>query len=507
MPDRQKLSNIALEITVFTCGALVMIYEIIGSRIVSPFIGTSTYVWTSLIGVILGALSLGYWLGGKTADRKPHVKVLASVIFLAAGAVSATILFKDIFLSFIARSDLMLELKSVIAALLLFAPASVLLGFVTPYAVKLKMISLEDSGKTVGRLYALSTVGSILGTFLAGFLLIPLVGSTRTLYLIVICLAALSILLAPFAFSRTKLTVMIMFVFGIAVTELQSYLLLRANDLHDFDTEYSRVQVFTMTDDATGKRVRALAFDPHFIQSKMFLESDEIASEYLRYYHLVRHFKPDFQTTLLIGGAGYSFPKDFIKKYPGRQIETVEIDPQMTEIAREYFNLRENPNLKIVHEDGRIFLNRAETAKYDTVFLDAFGSLFTVPFHLTTIEAVREISRVLKDDGIVIFNAGGAIKGSASRFINAELATYRQVFPQVLLFKIRPERADEEVQNLIIIASKGRSPLSFESTDPEISEILKNLYTAPLESRENILTDDLAPVEFYNSFAQTISPR
>ncbi len=507
MPDRQKLANIALEITVFTCGALVMIYEIIGSRIVSPFIGTSTYVWTSLIGVILGALSLGYWLGGKTADRQPHVRVLASVIFLAAGAVAATILFKDIFLSFIAQSSLIIEFKSVIAALLLFAPASVLLGFVTPYAVKLKMISLEDSGKTVGRLYALSTVGSILGTFLAGFLLIPLVGSTRTLYLIVISLAALSVLLAPFAFSKTNLTVLIMFVFGITATELQSYLLLRANDLHDIDTEYSRVQVFTMTDDATGRRVRALAFDPHFIQSKMFLDSDEIASEYLKYYHLVRHFKPDFQSTLLIGGAGYSFPKDFLKKYPGKQIETVEIDPQMTEIAREYFNLQENPNLKIVHEDGRIFLNRADSAKYDTVFLDAFGSLFTVPFHLTTVEAVREISRVLKDDGIVIFNAGGALKGSASRFINAELATYRQVFPHVLVFKVRPEHADEDVQNLIIIASKSPTPLNVESSDAEIAAILKNLYTAPLELRENILTDDLAPVEFYNSFAQIISPR
>lgn len=501
-----RFTNIALEITVFTCGALVMIYEIIGSRIVSPFIGTSTYVWTSLIGVILGALSLGYWLGGKTADRKPEIKILAAVIFLAAGAVAATILFKEIFLSFIAQSPFIIELKSVVAALVLFAPASVLLGFVTPYAVKLKMISLADSGKTVGRLYALSTVGSILGTFLAGFLLIPLVGSTRTLYLIVVCLAALSVLLAPFAFSKANITVLIMFVFGIATTELQSYLLFRTNDLHDFDTEYSRVQVFTMKDDATGRRVRALAFDPHFIQSKMFLDSDELASEYLRYYHLVRHFKPDFQTTLLIGGAGYSFPKDFLKKYPGKQIETVEIDPQMTEIAREYFNLRENPNLKIVHEDGRIFLNRSGAAKYDAVFLDAFGSLFTVPFHLTTVEAVREISRVLKDDGIVLFNAGGALKGSASRFINAELATYRQVFPQVLVFKVRPERTDEEVQNLIIVAAKSPAPLSVETADAEIAALLQNLYTPPLDVREKVLTDDLAPVEFFNSYAQTVSP-
>src|SRR5215204_2081495 len=102
MPDRKNLSKIALEITVFVCGALVMIYEIIGSRLLAPYIGTSTYVWTSLIGVILAALSLGYWLGGKTADKKPDVKILASVIFLAGGAVALTIFLKDLILSFVA---------------------------------------------------------------------------------------------------------------------------------------------------------------------------------------------------------------------------------------------------------------------------------------------------------------------------------------------------------------------------------------------------------------------
>src|SRR5215213_3595136 len=109
-----RVKSFILNLTVFVCGALVMVYEIIGSRIVSPYIGTSTYVWTSLIGVILGALSLGYWLGGKTADRKPDLKILASVIFLAGGAVAATILFKDIFLSFISRSPFILELKALL---------------------------------------------------------------------------------------------------------------------------------------------------------------------------------------------------------------------------------------------------------------------------------------------------------------------------------------------------------------------------------------------------------
>jgi predicted membrane-bound spermidine synthase len=495
--------KIVLEITVFVCGALVMIYEIIGSRIVSPYIGTSTYVWTSLIGVILGALSLGYWLGGKTADRKPELKVLASVIFLAGGAVAATLLFKDIFLSFVARSPLILEIKSVVAALVLFAPASVLLGFVTPYAVKLKMLSLEDSGKTVGRLYALSTVGSILGTFLAGFFLIPFVGSMRTLYIIGFSLIGLSLLLAPFAVTKANLTTLILLVFGILTTELQSYLLLKINDLHDIDTEYNRVQIFTTVDDASGRPIRALAIDPYFIQSKMYLDSDELASEYAKYYHLVRHFKPDFHRTLLIGGAGYSFPKDFLKTYPGKQIEVVEIDPQMTEIAKKYFNLRENPNLKIFHEDGRIFLNRSESEKYDAVFLDAFSSLFSVPFHLTTTEAVAEISRVLKPDGVVIFNVGGAIKGKSSGFLNAEINTYRQIFPQVLLFKVRPERADTDVQNFIIVAAKSPNPVNLRSDDAQLSKILNNLYQEPLASPEKILTDDLAPVEFYNSYAQT----
>ena len=495
--------KIALEITVFACGALVMIYEIIGSRILSPYIGTSTYVWTSLIGIILAALSLGYWLGGKTADRKPDIKILASVIFLAGGAVAATILFKDVFLSFISRAPMILELKSVIAALLLFAPASVLLGFVTPYAVKLKMLSLADSGKTVGRLYALSTVGSIVGTFLAGFLLIPFVGSTRTLYLIAAILFTLSLLLAPFVLTKTNLTILILFVFGIAAAELQSFLLFRMSDLRDIDTEYNRVQIFTLTEETTGRPMRALAIDPHFIQSKMYLDSSELASEYARYYHLVRHFKPDFETTLLIGGAGYSFPKDYLNVYPDKRIDVVEIDPQMTELAKKYFNLQEDPRLKIFHEDGRIFLNDSAPAKYDAVFLDAFGSLFSVPFHLTTVEAVREVDRVLKPGGVVIFNLGGAVKGKASRFLNAEIATYKQIFPQVLLFKVRPERPDTDVQNLIIVASKAENQLNFQSDDEQLSGILNNLHKEPLSLNEKILTDDLAPVEFYNSFGQT----
>ncbi|CAN5693868.1 fused MFS/spermidine synthase [soil metagenome] len=492
-----------LEITVFVCGALVMIYEIIGSRLLSPYIGASTYVWTSLIGVILAALSLGYWLGGKIADKKPDITILALVIFLAGGLVSLTILLKDIILSFIAESSAILEIKSLIAALLLFAPASVLLGFVTPFAVKLKMSSLADTGKTVGRLYALSTVGSILGTFLAGFFLIPFVGSEKTLYLIGASLIGLSILLVPFALKPFNLMVLIVFVCGIGVNEFRSYYLLKTNDLHDVDTEYSRVQIFK-TKDNNGKTIRAMAIDPFFIQTGTFLDSDELVFDYARYYHLIRHFKPNFQNTLMIGGAGYSFPKDYLRKYPNAKIDVVEIDPQMTEIARKYFRLQDNPRLDIIHRDGRIFLNQAQDNQYDAVLMDAFGSLFSVPFQLTTLEAVQQINRVLKDDGIVIFNLGGAISGDASKFLQAEYKTYAQVFPRVFLFKVNSEYTDSQLQNLIIVACKTECPATLQSSDTEISYLLAHLYSKNLLINVETLTDDLAPVEYYNSFAQSV---
>lgn len=492
-----------LELAVFVCGALLMIFEIIGSRILSPFIGTSTYIWTSLIGVILASLSLGYWLGGKWADRKPDIRILAAVIFLAGGCVSATILAKEIVLSFIAASGMILEIKSLLAALMLFAPASVALGFVTPYAVRLRMLSVEDSGKTVGRLFAFSTVGSIVGTFAAGFFLIPFVGSVRTLYMIAGGLILLSILIVPFTLTRFNLMILLVFLLGVAASEFNIYYLREANGLHDVDTEYSRIQVFQTTD-KTGKPIEALATDPYFVQSAIYLDGDDRVLEYSRFYHLLRHFKPGFQRTLMIGGAGFTFPREYLRTYHDATIDVVEIDPKMVQIARKFFRLKDDPRMKIVNEDGRVFLNRAPSGSYDAVLMDAFGSLFSVPPQLTTIEAVQNINRVLDDDGVLIANLGSAIKGPGSLFLQAEVATYKQVFPNVYLFKVNTDYADERLQNVILVASKSQQPVRMSSGDGEISYLLSHRHTAELPLTREALTDDLAPVEYYNSVAQDI---
>jgi len=495
-------SRFILEITVFVCGALVMAFEIIGSRVLSPFIGTSTYVWTSLIGVILASLSLGYWLGGRFADSNPDIKILASMIFASGGLVAATLLVKDVLLSNIAGATMGLELKALIAALLLFAPASVCLGFVTPFAVRLKITSLQDTGKTVGRLYALSTVGSIVGTFAAGFFLIPFVGTIRTLYIISATLIILSLALVPFAVSKLNVSAMVLFALSVAANEANIYILREKSGVHDIDTEYSRVQVFETVDPASGKPIRALATDPYFVQSAAFVDGDGMVLEYARFYHLIRHFKSDFNETLIIGGAGYSFPKEYLRTYENARIDVVEIDPQMTAIARKFFGLQEDPRLNIFHDDGRMFINRANPGKYDAVLMDAFGSLFSVPTHLATVEAVRSIHRILKHDGVVIFNLGSAITGQGSHFLNAELHTYRQIFPNVYLFKVNPSYTDDRIQNLILVASKSDVP--FHSSDPEIAKLLTHRYDSHEVKSLPILTDDLAPVEYYNSIAQNL---
>ncbi len=492
-----------LEIVVFVSGALVMIYEIIGSRILAPYIGTSTYVWTSLIGVILASLSLGYWLGGKMADEKPRLSFLAGIFFLASALLSLTILLHSFVLTFISTSSLNLELKSIFSALILFAPASVLFGFVTPYAVKLKILSLESAGKTVGRLYALSTVGSILGTFSAGFFLLPFVGSIRTLYLLAGLSLLLSLLIAPFKINTNNLFVVLLFPLTLVFNEVSAFNQFKSIELKEFDTEYNHLRVFRGVDKRTNQPIRVLTTDPISAQSAMFLDSDELVFDYAKYYHLHRFFKPDFSHSLIIGGAGYSFPKSYLRSYPNAKIDVVEIDSQMTQIARDYFRLQDNPNLRIFHQDGRIFLNQIEEKKYDVIFIDAFNSLYSIPFHLTTIESVTQMSKGLSDDGCVVINLVSAFEGKGSLFLQAEYETLRQVFPKVYIFKINQAKDEKFTQNIVLIACKSEkiTPQT-PSQDAEISALLQNIYTKPLNVSVPILTDDFAPVEYYNSFAE-----
>ncbi len=189
------MKKFILEIVVFICGAVVMAYEIIGSRMLGPYVGTSMFVWTSIIGVILLSLSLGYVWGGRIADQKPRSDVLSMYIFIAGLFIILSIFMKDLMLEYLLNVISNVKIVSILASLLLFSFPSILLGMVSPFAARIKMKSVEKSGSTVGNLYAISTVGSIIGVFLAGFYFIPTFKITTILMLLAILLIATSLFL------------------------------------------------------------------------------------------------------------------------------------------------------------------------------------------------------------------------------------------------------------------------------------------------------------------------
>ena len=189
--NKNITAEIMLRVVVFVCGAVVMILELAASRIIAPYLGTSIVVWTGLIGIILGSLSLGYWWGGKIADKNANYKRLGIILAISAVLTALISYFKPV-LSLIQNID-SLEFGAILSTLILFAPATVVLGMVTPYAVRLAIRSIDDSGKTVGNLYAISTLGSIIGTFLGGFFLISIFGNARIISILSITLALCSL--------------------------------------------------------------------------------------------------------------------------------------------------------------------------------------------------------------------------------------------------------------------------------------------------------------------------
>jgi len=493
-----KIYKYILEIVVFICGAVVMVFELVGSRILGPYFGTSIFVWTSLIGIILGSLSLGYYFGGKIADKKSNFESLSLIIFLAAISIGLTIFIKDFLLISLRANFSDIRTSSIFASLILFTPTSLLLGIVSPYAAKLKIENINTSGSTVGNLYAISTAGSIVGTFLSGFYLIPQFGTNKLLIILSITLIITSLALSFKKYIKIKLLVFIVVTISWFAIDGFNYVSAK-NGFVDVDTTYNRIWIYNYTDPKTNQLIKMMAINNE-ASSAMFLDSNELVHEYTNYYHLAKHFNPGFKKTLMLGGAGYSYPKDFLLKYPKATIDVIEIDPKVTELAKKYFKLKENPRLTIYHADGRVYLNKTQE-KYDVIFGDAFSSHYSLPYQLTTKEAAQKEYNVLNNDGVIILNIISATKGQRSEFLRAEYATYKNVFPQVYLFPVGDPNNGNKVQNIILVALKSNMGPEFISADTKLNEYLKHLWKKEIKTDVPILIDDYAPVDYYISKA------
>ena len=484
-----------LELTVFLCGASLMILELAGSRVLAPYIGTSTIVWTSLIGIILGTLSLGYYVGGKMADAQARAGKLSIIILGAAFFVLLIILLNQPVLIFITAASRNIYLGAVVATIILFALPSFLLGIVSPYAVRLKLNDLQTSGRAVGNLYAVSTIGSIAGTFAAGFFLIPFLGTMNILYLIAALLVLASLLIFPKKFFSLRL-VFILILLALIIFFLVKNAHADTTKLIDVDSQYNRILISRGTDPATKRPILRLTTDPIGTQSAMFLDRDnELVNQYAKYYRLADVANPNIAAALMIGGAAYSYPKDFLRNHPDAKMDVVEIDPEMTALAKKYFNFPDDSRLTTYNEDARVFLNQNQK-KYGAIYVDAFTSHLSIPYQLTTAETVQKIFDSLDDNGVVVVNLISALQGDKSKFFRAELETYKSVFPKVFVFQVY--NVDYyQTQNIIILAEKNPNAPVLQSYRADFYTMLQNEYQVPVKNDLPILTDDYAPVDYY----------
>ena len=488
-----------IEIIIFMAGALSMIFEISGTRVLGPYYGTSIFVWTSLIGVIMGSLSIGYGLGGWYSTKRNDLVPLLWMLLIASVLVLITATGHDYILKRILKYIPGFRLKIFMSALVLFGPAGVFFGMVLPYGVKLKIQEVSSSGSAVGNLYALSTVGSIFGTFMAGFVLVPAFGHSNILFSISAILIFFSLLILVSTQRWVFSTAIIICAIPLSIFWIKESS--RDLDYVDVDTQYNRVIIYNTTDQPTGRPVKMLKVNDERSSAMFTDKDDDLVFEVLKYYRMVEHFYPQFSNSLMIGGSGYAFPKDYLKRYPNAKIDVVEIDPGLTKLAKKHFNLPDDPRLNIYHEDGRTYLNRCNK-KYDAVFMDAYKSMITIPYQLTTFEAIKKIHDVLTDKGAVYANVISSLENETNYFLRAELATYRKVFPYVYLFAVQyPNPTKEEkayFQNIMLVASKSEMPRIL--TD-DVSEDIKPFLANRIELKDTgdieIFTDEYAPVEYY----------
>ena len=491
-----------LQIVSFFSGAATMILELAGSRLVAPFFGTSLIVWTALIGIIMTSLCFGNWLGGSIADKRPEGKLLGRILMFAAIIISVTAFASNWILTSIQDLHLNLYVSAVYSAVSIFAPSSLLLGMVSPFVARLAMENVQSSGAVVGKLSALNSAGSILGTFMGGFVLISLFPSGVIMMIVATVVALLSVLVYTGAWRKIIAGIVFLLLTGGVIWSRNNGLPLTPIG-EQIDTAYNHISVAESIDRRNNRRVRIMITDPDSAQSLMYLDNpSELVSEYTKFYDLAFHYKPGTKRVLMLGGGGYSVPKHILADHREVSLDVVELDPGITETARKYFALQDDPNLRIFHEDARTFLNRAGSEKvepYDAIFMDTFNSAIVIPFQLTTVEAASRLRSLLKPDGVLIVNIISSVYGPKSGVFQGIYKAFSQSFGTMMIFPANapdPKYASA-LQNIMLVA--GDFVPEAKASGDKFTSLLSHQWLEPFAPDPVVpaFTDSYAPVERY----------
>lgn len=494
-------------VVAFVASFCTLVIEISAGRILAPMVGVSLYTWTSVIGVVLAGISLGAWVGGRLADRRPHPSTLGRLL-LVASATTAVIAPAAEFLGaedgpLGAIATTLLARVVVLAVLLFFLP-SLFLGMISPVAVKLAVRDLESAGSVVGRIYAISTIGSIAGTFVTGFWLIASFGTRTTLAGVGVTLLVTALLAGGLLPRRGRAVTVVVLVVAAAVAAMRSkppapphqrplHQPGETGVVHDEESEYYRIRVERMVRKDDGAPMVALHLD-HLVHSY----ADPADPSYLHYEYL-RIFDSVARRTearnprpriLFVGGGGYTLPGVIARRNPGARVDVVEIDPAVTRVARRWFALKPDARLRPIHEDARWFALRARE-RYDLVFIDAFNDL-SVPYHLTTLEAGRLFRRLLRPGGAIVANVVDDF--GRGRFLASYVRTLQEVFSPGSAALVLVERDDLRSRRATFVAIG--SDLLGAHLPPDFDTVAGGELEQWLGSRRAIvLTDDHAPVD------------
>jgi spermidine synthase/MFS family permease len=487
---------------VFISNTCMMILELVAGRIIAPYVGVSLYTWTSVIGVVLAGMSLGNYLGGRMADRWASARLLGA-IFLLAGLFSAGILAANTLgLNLPDSWPIVVRILAFTAALFFFP--SMILGTISPIIVKLAIRDLAKTGSTVGRISAAGTLGSIVGTFATGFWLISAFGTHVIVWSVAVALLVIAALFFLQDAGRARATsiaaaaaAVVLVVGGTALVLNQGWLKSNCR----VETNYFCIKVYE--DDREGEPVRILILDRLVHSYSSINNPKKLVYGYEKVYAEATDYKAQQQNplkALFIGGGGYTFPRYMEAVYPGSQLDVIEIDPGVTEVAHDLLGLARDSKVTSFNEDARMFLQRQPTTQYDLIMGDAFND-YSVPYHLTTQEFNERVKAWLAPGGLYMVNM---IDGPRHDFLRAYVNTLQRTFPHAYVIPAVRSWQNSPRVTFVIIASEQPLDLDrLQSVDAGDGEaMLFDMLLSPAELAGILaegplvaLTDTYAPVD------------
>jgi spermidine synthase len=502
-----KNEVIKANIIVFIASFCTLVIELVAGRIMAPYVGVSLYTWTSIIGVVLAGISIGAYLGGLLADRFPRPSTLGWLLFLAGIGAFAISPLTNLLGAVQFNTTLMVRIL-LLTAFIFFVP-SCILGMISPVVVKLTLNNLAKTGNVVGKIYAFSTLGSIIGTFATGFFLISWMG-TRNILLTVGGILIFSALVFGGTFIRKKSFAVFLTMFVFLTWAFYGYAFKMPVDA---DTYF-----FKESDYYTIKAKKYLTKDGQIWADALVLDNlihsiNDLNNplyldyEYLRIYDEVVQWQISRNSSmkaLFIGGGGYTYPRCLEIVNPEAEIDVVEIDPEITKVVHDHLGVPRSTRIRSFNEDGRWFvMNSQKKGNYDVIVGDAFNDL-SIPYHLTTREFAAQMAELLKPRGILMANVIDSFKKGL--FLPSYLRTLEEVFGKgnVHLVFHKPDYEYAGISTCIVVASK--EPLDMENfvtftRGRKGAGMMSNVVPPERLSRylterpSVILTDDYVPVD------------